>query len=122
MTSLIACLSTGKGTWSEVSAIIKSAEWDSIYLITNSFGKEKFVSNEKTSLIVLDFNKSTDILSDEIVAGLHGKNLGLEVAINLSSGNGKEHMALLSAVLKLGLGIRFIFIKNDKVEELSLFN
>jgi len=31
-------------------------------------------------------------------------------------------MALLSATLKLGLAIRFVFFKDSKVEELKLFD
>lgn len=121
MTTLVACLSTGKGTWGQLSEIIRGAEWDKVFLITNEFGKEKF-QKEKAELIVLNLNKSPDILCDEIVAALHGKNVGPEVAINITSGTGNEHMALLSALLKLGLGIRFVYSKNGKVEELKLFN
>lgn len=121
MTTLVACLSTGKGTWAQLNEIIKGAVWDKVFLITNEFGKEKF-QKEKVELIVLDLNKSPDILCDEIVAELHEKNIGQEVAINITSGTGNEHMALLSALLKLGLGIRFVYSKNGKVEELKLFN
>lgn len=121
MTSLIACLSSGKGTWAQLLEVIRGAEWDKVFLITNYFGKEKFREND-VELICLDLNKSPDIISDQIISSLHGKHLGAEVAINLTSGTGNEHMALLSAVLKLGLGIRFVYSKNGKVEELKLFN
>ncbi len=122
MTTLLACLSTGKGSWAKLNGIVSGAEWQKVILITNQFGKEHFSSNEKIELLVFDLEKSPDILSDEIVAALHGKSIGSEVAINMSSGSGDEHMALLSAVLKLGLGVRFVFLKNNKVEELKLFN
>ena len=39
-----------------------------------------------------------------------------EVALNLSSGSGKEHMALLSAILKSGLGIRLITYETELTE------
>ncbi|MAG38497.1 hypothetical protein CMO90_00235 [Candidatus Woesearchaeota archaeon] len=122
MTSLIACLSTGKGTWAQVNELIQGAEWDKIFLITNVFGKEKFQNQSNTKLLVFDLNKPSDILCDEIVASLHKENLGAEVAVNIYSGSGNEHMALLAAILKLGLGLRFIFSKNNKVEELKLFS
>ena len=121
MTSLIACLSSGKGTWAQLLEVIRGAEWDKVFLVTNDFGKEKFREID-VELICLDLNNSPDILSDQIIASLHGKHLGAEVAINLTSGTGNEHMALLSAILKLGLGIRFVYSKNGKVEELKLFN
>ena len=41
MTELIAFLSTGKGTWANVSGLIKGESWDKVYLLTNDFGKEK---------------------------------------------------------------------------------
>ena len=121
MTSLIACLSSGKGTWARLLEVIRGAEWDKVFLVTNDFGKEKFREID-VELICLDLNNSPDILSDQIISSLHGKHLGAEVAINLTSGTGNEHMALLSAILKLGLGIRFVYSKNGKVEELKLFN
>ncbi|MFC2134736.1 hypothetical protein ACFLTH_08980 [Bacteroidota bacterium] len=121
MTTLVATLSSGKGTWAQLVEIIKGADWEKVILITNQFGKENF-KHDNVKLVVLDTNKSPDILCDEIVAALHDEKLGTEVAINISSGTGNEHMALLSALLKLGLGIRFVFSKNGKVEELKLFN
>ncbi|MBU1201660.1 MAG: hypothetical protein KJ583_06995 [Nanoarchaeota archaeon] len=122
MTVLLACLSTGKGTWNCVRGIINGASWDKVFLITNNFGKENFKPQENVKLLVFDFSKPPHILSDEIVAALHNESLGAEVAINMSSGAGDEHMALLSAVLKLGVGIRLVFLKNNNVEELKLFN
>ncbi len=122
MTTLLACLSSGKGSWTKIYEIIKGVDWEKIILITNDFGREKFEKKPNTELIVLDLNTSPDILTDKIIASLHGKNLGPEVAINMSSGSGDEHMALLGAVLKLGLGVRLVFSKNGKVEELKLFD
>jgi len=124
MTSLIACLSTGKGSWAKLSVMIRQYEWDKIFLITNDFGKEKFFVDkpDKIELLVFDLNKSADILSSEIFSSLKDKKIGSEVAVNLSSGSGDEHMAVLSAVLKLGVGLRLVFLKEDKVEELKLFD
>jgi hypothetical protein len=110
MTQLIGCLSSGKGTWGELSKIIKSENWDNIVLITNKFGKENFRPIENTELIEVNFDVDTKILRDIIINKLKNKIKGIEVAINISSGNGKEHMALLSAILKLGVGIRFVDI------------
>ena len=35
MTDLIACLSSGKGTWGHVNRLISDGEWGKIFLITN---------------------------------------------------------------------------------------
>lgn len=122
MTSLVACLSTGKGTWSEVIKILNGEDWDKIYLITNDFGKEKFSIDKEVDLIPLNLNASPKVLTGQMVEVLAKKKLGREVAVNISSGSGNEHMALLSALLKLGLGMRFVYVEDGKVEELKLFD
>ena len=117
MADLIAFLSTGKGTWGHVSALIKSEEWSKIYLLTNDFGKEKFTPNEKTELIELNMNGSAEEIRDEIIKNLKEKLSG-EVGVNFISGSGKEHMALVSALIKLGIGFRFVLSGEEGIKEL----
>lgn len=116
MTDLVAMLSTGKGTWSQVSALIKSENWGSITLVTNSFGKEKFTSDKPVNMIVLNDNMSEEEMRDIIINDLKDK-LKLDVAVNFTSGSGKEHMALMAALVKLGVGIRLIIERNG-IQEL----
>lgn len=118
MTELVACLSSGKGTWGHVSHLIQKEKWDKIILITNEFGKENFNKDEKTELILIDFNRGLKDLRDDIYNQLKEKIKGTEVALNIVSGTGKEHMALLSALLKLGLGIRLVALTKDGMDEL----
>lgn len=107
MKTIIALLSTGKGTWTEVLNILKSEEWDKIFIVTNDFGKEKF-SFPNTEFIICDFNNSIKEIRNSITEKLKGIP-ETEVAINISSGTGKEHTALISAVLKAGLGPRLVY-------------
>lgn len=118
MTELIACLSTGKGTWGHVGRLIQEENWDNIFLITNDFGKEKFTSEKKTELIVVDSNKPLIDLKKDIHKALKDKIKGTEVAINIISGSGKEHMALIAAVLNLGVGMRLIALTKDGIKEI----
>ena len=122
MPTLIACLSSGKGTWTEVSRLIRAQQWSQIFLITNNFGKEKFTPNQNTKLIVLDFSQPLPLLISEIKKQL--KNIqDFEVALNFISGAGPEHMALLEAVLELGLNFRLVTINNhSKLEVLGINN
>jgi hypothetical protein len=117
MTELIACLSTGKGTWSHLSKLIADQSFERIFLITNQFGSEKFTPRNNTELIVLDLTQPLPTLVKEIKKNLQQKITGTEVALNLTSGTGKEHMAVLSAVLKLGVAIRLVDLVDNKVEE-----
>ena len=118
MTSLIACISAGKGTWAHVARLIEEHEWDSIFLITNDFGKKNFKPTKKAEFIVIDSTTFLPELTEELRSKLAGKITDTEVALNFVSGNGKEHMALLSAVLKLGLGIRLTALTTEGVKEL----
>ncbi len=118
MTDLVACLSTGKGTWTHVKEVISGCEWENIFLITNEFGKEKFKSGKKIELIIVDSNKPLLELVEDIKKELKDRVSGTEVALNLVSGTGKEHMAILSAVLKLGLGVRLVALTKDGLKEI----
>lgn len=117
MTILIACLSTGKGTWGHVSKLIEDENFEKVILITNDFGKENFQKKENTELIAFNFNQGLIELRDEIYNSLRDR-VKEEVAVNIVSGAGKEHMALLSAILKLGVGMRFLAITKDGVKEI----
>ena len=119
MTTLVACLSTGKGTWGHVSRLMNDSNWDKIFLITNNFGKENFnTENKPIELIVADDKGGLEELRDSIIKELEGKIKDTEVSINLVSGSGKEHMAIMAAILKLGVGIRLTALTKDGVKEI----
>ena len=118
MTSLIVCVSSGQGTWGYVYRLIKECPWDHVYIITNDFGAQKFEKKENTTLIVVDFNRPMNTLVSEIKQQLEGKIKDFEVAVNLISGSGKEHMAILSAIIKLGPGIRLVALTENGLEEI----
>ena len=114
MTILIACLGVGKGTWTNLNRLALSEVWEKIYLVTDSFGKEKFQPSENMELILVDFRKDVAELKNDIVAILKEKIKDAEVALNLISGSGNEHMAILSALLQLGLGIRLVNFSEER--------
>lgn len=121
MATLIACLSIGKGTWMEVNNLIRARDWDKIFLLTNQFGLEKFEPDQKTELLVIDIDKhDLTSLVKAIKDNLKGKITDFEVALNIVSGSGKEHMALLEAVLELGLNFRLVAMKNGQLEVLGI--
>ena len=110
---LIACLSTGKGTWTEVNKLIQSQPWDKVFLITSQFGQENFTNKpENTELILIDTFAHTSLMVENIKSQLKDKISDFEVAINLVSGSGKEHMAVLESVLEMGLNFRIVTLNN----------
>lgn len=118
MSTLIACLSTGKGTWGHVSRLIEDGKFDKVFLITNEFGKENFSKNEKTELIIVDPNQGLKELQQDITSKLKDKITDTEIFLNTISGTGKEHMALLSSLLKLGLAINLTALTRTGIEDI----
>ena len=118
MTDLVACLSLPEKSWGHVEKLIEGQEWKKILLITDDFGKKNFKPKKNSDFVVVDFQKPVFELILDIQNGLKGKITDLEVALNLVSGNGKEHTAILSALLKLGVGIRLMAVTKDGVREL----
>lgn len=115
---LVACLSTGKGTWGHVNRLIDDGKWEKVILITNDYGKENFNASENTELVAVNLKQGLRELRDEMHDKLKSKIKGTEVTVNVISGTGREHMALISALLKLGVGIRLYALTQDGVEEI----
>jgi len=114
---LIALLSTGKGTWAQVSGLMKHGEWDKIIILGGEFAK-KFTSDVKFEFINVDLDKKLKDLKEDFSNKLKGKTAGTEVALSIASGDGKEHMALISALINLPVGIRFAALTKDGVIDL----
>lgn len=114
---LVTLLSTGKGTWAQVSGLIKYGDWDKVIVLGDDFAK-KFTSDKKFEFVKIDLNKKIKDLKDEFLKKLKGKLIGTEVALSLASGDGKEHMALISALINLPVGIRFAALTKEGVIDL----
>jgi len=114
---LLALLSKGKGTWAQVSGLLKYGEWEKIILIGDAFAK-KFTSEKEFEFIEVDLDKKLKDLRDDLVKKLKGKIHGTEVALSIASGDGKEHMALISALINLPVGIRFAALTKEGVIDL----
>ena len=113
---LIALLSYGKGTSGQVSGLCKKGEWEKIILLGTSFAKNfALPPGLPFDFIEYDSNKNLLQLKKELMSKLKGKINGVEVAVSIASGNGKEHMALVSALLSLPVGVRFTALTKEGV-------
>ena len=112
---LIALLSSGKGSWSQVAGLIKKGEWDNIILMGTNFARKFQVEENKK----YEFVEITDAvlvkMKEEILDKLKGKIKGTEVGLSIASGTGKEHMALISALLSIPVGIRFAALTKEGI-------
>jgi hypothetical protein len=110
---LIAFLGAGKGTWAQVAGLANRGEWDNIIFIGNDFAKQFNVPKD-FEFIEITSNSIGD-LKEEILRKLKGKINGTEVALSIASGEGREHMALISALLSLPVGVRFTALTKDGI-------
>ena len=116
MAELVACLGSGKGSWGHVSKLISGQDWDRVFIIADKFFKEK-IELGNADIIIIDSDKYLSLMVEDIKNQLKDKIKGIEVAINLFSGTGKEHMAIVAALLKLGVGIRLVALTPDGIKE-----
>lgn len=114
---LVVLLSSGKGTWGQVSGLIKYGTWDKIFVLGDEFAKQ-FQTEKKFEFIQVNLNKKIKDLRDEMVQKLKDKLDGTEVALSIASGDGKEHMALISALINIPVGIRFAALTKEGVIDL----
>ncbi len=117
MTDIVITLGSGKGTWTYLVELIKRENWTNVIVVTNAFGAENFtVEGKQLTFVIIDDRKKMRLLVEDILPQL--KLSGTTVALNMVSGEGKLHMAVLASILKTGLGVRLVGIKDYKVTEL----
>ncbi len=89
---LICNVSRGKGSWGHITRLINDNSWDAIYLVTNDWCKQNFAPKKEVNWILINRNMGFDLMKKTIKEQLPS---GKEIALNIISGDGKEHMALL---------------------------
>jgi hypothetical protein len=114
---LVAFLGKDIENYGQVSALINKGEWDkSIVVKTKESGEFAYSDNE----IIVDSSQPISILKEEIQSKLKSKIDGaFEVAVSLASGNGKEHMAFISALLNIPVGIKLVVFTKQGIQYLS---
>ena len=114
---LVCLLSSGEGTWAQVSGLMKYGEWEKVVLIGDDFAK-KFTHEKNFEFVRVDLTQKVKALADDLKLKLKGKFSGFEVAVSIASGDGKEHMALISSLINLPVGIKFVALTKEGIIEL----
>ena len=112
---LVAFLGEDKENWGQVTGLINHGNWDKIILIKNKNSKS-FSANKKSESIIIDSSKSLLDIKNDLIQKLKGRFSGFDVNVSVASGNGKEHMALISALLSLPVGIRLVVFTKKGIE------
>ena len=78
-------------------------------------GKGTLFALKRFEFIEVDLDLKLKDLKEEFLKKLKGKINGTEVALSIASGDGKEHMALISALLSVPAGVRFVALTKDGI-------
>ena len=74
---------------------------------------------DASKLPAIDFKSMLELKSD-LMEKLKVKLAGdFEVALSIASGSGKEHMALISALLSIPVGIRLVVYTKEGVQVIN---
>ncbi len=117
--NLVAYIGKDKENWGQVTALINRLDCEKVFLLKDK-ASENFPANEKCYLIEIDPTAPLLTLKDEIHQKLSRELASdFEVALSIASGTGKEHMAIISALLSIPVGVRFVAFTKGGVEFLS---
>jgi len=114
----VAFVGNDKENWGQITALLNRLEYEKAIIIKSS--NENFPVNEKCKVIQVNANKSLIELKDDILNDIKPLLSGdFEVSLSLASGNGKEHMALVSALLNAPVGVRLVVFTKKGIEYLT---
>ena len=113
---LICCQGIDRENWKQISALINKGNWDKIFILKNK-NAENFEFGDNCEMVEIDSQMPLVELKREMREKLKSKiGKEFEVALSIVSGNGKEHMALISALLEMPVGIKFAAFTKNGVE------
>ena len=103
------------GNIEQVVNLAKKEEWDEIFIVSN---QDSLPLGKKHALIKINSNSRLVDMKADLLKKLKGRLKGTEVALSIASGTGKEHMAIISALLSIPVGIRFVALTKDGIVHL----
>ncbi len=113
---LVAFIGSDTENWGQITALLKHMSWDSAILVKGK-NTHNFPKTDNAAILEIDTSKPlaeiTSILKEKLKSRLSGE---FEVALSLASGSGKEHMALISALLNVPVGIKLAVFTKKGIE------
>ncbi len=112
---LVAFLGDDRENWGQVTGLINRGDWEKIILV-KSKSSEEYEPSKPSEIIKVDTSKPLTELREDIIHKLRDKFQGFDANLSIASGNGKEHMALISALLSIPVGIRLVVFTKKGIE------
>jgi hypothetical protein len=110
---LVVFLGEDKENFSQAVGLVKKGDWERVIVVG-----ERVEMPKESEFVSIDREARLIDMKEEIRGKLKGKISGTEVSLSIASGNGKEHMALISALLSIPVGIRFTALTRDGIVEI----
>ena len=116
----IAFLGADKEGWGQITALVNRLEDCEKVLLVKDKNTLGFPKSEKCEFVNVDASVDLIKLKEDMMNGLRqALSKEFEVVVSLASGNGKEHMALVSALLNIPVGIRLAVYTREGVKFLT---
>jgi hypothetical protein len=111
---LVAFLGKDKENWGQVKALVSKGQWENVVIVKNKDAEEFEIENAQ--IVKIDSEKPLVELKEDLIDKLKSRLNDFEVALSVASGSGKEHMAILSALLTMPVGVRMVVFTKDGVQ------
>jgi len=112
----VAFVGEDKENWGQVTALMNRMDCEKIVIVKNN-KVSGFPASSKCEMIDVDTTKPLVELKKELMTKLKERiGMDFEVALSIASGNGKEHMAIISALLSIPVGIRLVIFSKNGIE------
>ncbi|MEK6915705.1 MAG: hypothetical protein AABW89_04160 [Nanoarchaeota archaeon] len=115
---LVAFLGDDKQNWGQITGLINRGEWEKIILVKSKTAEE-YISPKESDLVIIDTSKPLLDVKEEMIKKLRPKFSSFDVHVSIASGTGKEHMALISSLLSVPVGIRLVVFTKNGIEVIN---
>lgn len=112
---LVAFLGEDEENWGQVTGLLNHGEWEKAIIIKTKSAL-KYSHPKITETVIVDSTKPLTELKEIITKEMKNKLSGFDANVSIASGNGKEHMALISALLSVPVGIRLVVFTKKGIE------
>ena len=112
---LVAFMGDDKENWGQINGLINRGDWEKIVLV-KSKSSEDYESPKEADIVIVDTSKPLLELKEDMINKLRKKFQGFDVNVSIASGTGKDHMALISALLSIPVGIRLVVFTKNGIE------
>ena len=114
--NLVIYVGEDRESYGQITALINRSESESIVLVKNKKVID-FPFDERCKIIEVDTSADINSLREDIKEKVK-KEIGkeFEISLSIASGTGKEHMALISALLAIPVGVKFVVFTRNGIE------